>query len=336
MNISQPWRLAQSLKNIRLSRKFIGQTVLVTGGTGSFGRQITKALLRTSVREIRVLSRDEDLQHQMASTYLDSRLKFLVGDVRDLERTKEAARNADIVVHAAALKQVPDCEVHPLEAVKTNIVGANNVKMAAQEEGVGTLVFISTDKAVKPVNAMGMSKALQEKIMLSPESSGNTRICGVRYGNVLGSRGSVVPRFIELKKRLEPIIVTHPDMTRFMLTLDDATALVLKALVDGRSREMIVMKKSACKILDLAEVIAEGKVPVKIGSVRAGEKIHETLVQEEEMRRSIEDGEYYHILPHGAEGVPDLTEDRIEYTSENTSQMTRSEVGSLLRTEGWI
>jgi UDP-N-acetylglucosamine 4,6-dehydratase/5-epimerase len=320
----------------RITKKLQGKTILVTGGTGSFGRQIAKSLLETPVREIRVLSRDEDLQHQMASSFEDSRLRFMIGDVRDMERVREATHRVDYVFHAAALKQVPDCETHPVEAVKTNILGAHNVKTAAQMENVEALVFISTDKAVKPVNAMGMSKALQEKIFLAPDSSERTRICGVRYGNVLGSRGSVVPLYASLKKEGQPLVVTHRDMTRFLLTLGDAIELVFTALLDGKPNEMFVMKRPACKILDLAEVIAEDQVPVKIGKVRPGEKIHETIVQEEEMRRSVEDENFFRICPYGTKGVPKLRSEYSEYTSENTRRMDKREIAALLRSEGWL
>ncbi len=323
------------MEKARIARKLQDKTVLVTGGTGSFGRHIAKALLDTPVRSIRIISRDEDLQHQMASTYDDSRLRFMIGDVRDVDRMRESMRGVDYVFHAAALKQVPDCEMHPYEAVKTNVIGANNVKMAADAENVEAVVFVSTDKAVKPVNAMGMSKALQEKILLSPESDG-TRICGVRYGNVVGSRGSVIPLFADLKKHGKALTVTHPDMTRFLLTLDDAIQLVFKALADGRPRELFVMKRPACRILELAEVISEGRVPVEIGAVRPGEKIHETLVQEEEMRRSMEDKEFYRICPPGSKGVPKLASKYDEYTSENTERIGKQGLASLLRREGWL
>ena len=324
------------MQQSRIAKKLDDKTVLVTGGTGSFGKQIAKALLKTPVREIRVLSRDEDLQHQMESSFEDSRLRFVIGDVRDLERVRETTRGVDYVFHAAALKQVPDCEAHPMEAVKTNVIGASNVKTAALNENVEALVFISTDKAVKPVNAMGMSKALQEKIFLVPESVSHTRMCGVRYGNVLGSRGSVVPLYAGLKQKGQPLVVTHREMTRFLLTLGDAIDLVFTALLEGKPNEMFVMKRPACKILDLAEVFSEDKVPVKIGKVRPGEKIHETIVQEEEMRRSIEDDNFFRICPYGTRGVPQLRSEYLEYTSENTRRMDKGESASLLRSEGWL
>ena len=316
--------------------RFSSGTFLITGGTGSFGRQIAKSLLNLPVEEIRIFSRDEDLQRKMAAEFEDDRLKFLIGDVRDRDRLTEVMRMVDCVIHAAALKQVPDCENHPFEAVQTNILGAQNVKSASEVAGVSALVFISTDKAVKPVNAMGMTKALQEKIFLSPEMDHQTRICGVRYGNVLGSRGSVVPHFVDLKRQGKPLVVTHQDMTRFILTLRDAVSLVFSAISDGIDSELFVMKRPACKIFDLAEVVSEGKVPIRIGNIRAGEKIHETLVQEEEMRRSIEDSKFYRIRSYGSKGVPRLTSRLTEYTSENTKRMTRDEISELLRNEGWL
>lgn len=324
------------MRHTAVAKRLQGKSVVVTGGTGSFGKEITKALLETPVKEVRIFSRDEDLQHQMASAFKNERLRFMIGDVRDFDRMREALRGVDFVFHAAALKQVPDCELHPFEAVKTNVIGAQNLKMAAYSENVEAIVFISTDKAVKPVNAMGMSKALQEKILLSPESTSGPRICGVRYGNVVGSRGSVVPHFAELRQQGKPLVVTDPAMTRFLLTLKDASDLVFKALVDGQRMEMFVMKKSSCRILDLAEVMCDGKVPVRIGKVRAGEKIHETLVQEEEMRRSIEDERFYRICPYGTTGVPRLISKHVEYTSENADRMAKPEISSLLRSEGWL
>lgn len=324
------------VKRTQILKKIEDKRILITGGTGSFGQQIASALLNAPVREVRVFSRDEDLQHQMATRLDDNRLKFVVGDVRDGARVEEAMQGIDFVLHAAALKQVPDCELHPLEAVKTNVIGADNVKHAAERAGVSALIFISTDKAVKPVNAMGMSKALQEKLFLSPEFGHRVRTCGVRYGNVLGSRGSVVPHFADLKRRGKPLVVTHPEMTRFMLTLDDATNLVFKALSDGKDLEMLVMKRPSCRILDLAEVISNDQVPVTIGGIRAGEKVHETLVQEEEMRRCAEDAEFYRIRPFGSKDLPKLTSNRTEYTSENTARMTKKDITSMLEREGWL
>lgn len=316
------------------SKHIVGKKILITGGTGSFGKHIAKRLLLSDVKEVRIFSRGEDLQHQMSQELNDKRLNFVIGDVRDFDRVSEALQNVDYIFHAAALKQVPDCEMHPFEAVKTNVIGAHNIMIAAERANIDTMIFISTDKAVKPVNAMGMSKALQEKILFSPEFFNKTKIVGVRYGNVVGSRGSVIPLFYERKKLGLPLEVTHPMMTRFWLTLNNATDLVFKALVDGKSKEMFVMKRPACRIIDLAEVISEGKVPVKLAQIRPGEKIHETLVHEDEMRRSIEDDNYYRILPisnvnlgmHGTE----------EYTSANTRQMNKQEISTLLKSEGWI
>jgi len=312
------------------------KTILVSGGTGSFGHQMTEELLKLDVKEIRIFSRGEDLQHKMAMEYPDRRLKFIIGDVRDYQRVLESTRNADIIFNAAALKQVPDCENHPLEAVKTNVLGAHNVKEAAITNEVAKVITISTDKAVKPVNAMGMTKALQEKIMTSDELDvGITRFLVIRYGNVVGSRGSVIPLFKErIKKRL-PIYVTDLRMTRFLLTLKDATQLAFKALLEGKGKEIFVLKRPACVIKDLAEVMANGKVKTLKGKIRPGEKIHETLVQEDEMRRAVEEDEYYIIHPYGTKGVPKLRIALPEYTSENAQRLNKDNIRVLLKKEGY-
>ena len=312
------------------------KTILVSGGTGSFGHQMTEELLKLDVKEIRIFSRGEDLQHKMAMEYPDRRLKFIIGDVRDYQRVLESTRNVHIIFNAAALKQVPDCENHPLEAVKTNVLGAHNVKEAAITNEVAKVITISTDKAVKPVNAMGMTKALQEKIMTSDELDvGITRFLVIRYGNVVGSRGSVIPLFKErIKKRL-PIYVTDLRMTRFLLTLKDATQLAFKALLEGKGKEIFVLKRPACVIKDLAEVMANGKVKTLKGKIRPGEKIHETLVQEDEMRRAVEEDEYYIIHPYGTKGVPKLRIALPEYTSENAQRLNKDNIRVLLKKEGY-
>ena len=254
-----------------IGRKISGKTILVTGGTGSFGSEIVRTLLRHEVREIRIMSRDEDLQHQMALNIADKRLKFIIGDVRDESRINDACSGVQIIFHAAALKQVPDCENHPLEAVKTNILGAANVKRAAMLNGVKDIVAISTDKAVKPINAMGMTKALQEKIFTSDiTGSATSKFSVVRYGNVMGSRGSVIPLFRNRVAKGLPLFVTDFRMTRFLLSLGDAVQLVFKALLDAKGGEIFVLKKKACLVRELAEVIAEGKVEVIEGHIRAG------------------------------------------------------------------
>jgi FlaA1/EpsC-like NDP-sugar epimerase len=313
------------------------KTVLITGGTGSFAHQMTEELLKTDVTEIRIFSRGEDLQHKMAIEYPDKRLNFIIGDVRDYHRVLESTRKVDVIFNAAALKQVPDCENHPLEAVKTNILGAYNVKEAAIINEVAKVISISTDKAVKPINAMGMTKALQEKIMTTDElCSQNTKFMVIRYGNVIGSRGSVIPLFMNRIEKKLPLYVTNFRMTRFLLSLKDAVQLAFKALSEGKGKEIFVLKRPACLVKDLAEVIAEGRVEVLEGEIRPGEKIHEILVQEDEMRRAAEDEEYYIIYPPGTKGVPKVKTPLLEYTSENTSRLSKKELHDLLEKDGHI
>lgn len=311
--------------------------VLITGGTGSFGHQIVKELLYYNVKEVRIFSRGEDLQHKMAMEFPDRRMNFILGDVRDHRRVLEATRNADIIFHAAALKQVPDCENHPLEAVKTNILGAYNVKSAAIANQVTKVITISTDKAVKPINAMGMTKALQEKVMTADEvRSYRTKFVVIRYGNVIGSRGSVIPLFKERVEKGLPLYVTDFNMTRFLLTLKDATQLAFKALLEGNGNEIFVLKRPACLIKGLAEVMANGKVDVLEGKIRPGEKIHEVLVQEDDMRRAVEEEEYYIIHPYGTEDVPKLKTELFEYTSENAHRLNKDEITVILENEEFI
>lgn len=314
-----------------------GNTILISGGTGSFGHQMTEELLRFNVKEIRIFSRGEDLQHKMAAEYSDKRLSFIIGDVRDYQRVMEATRNVDVIFNAAALKQVPDCENHPFEAVKTNIIGAFNVKEAAIANGVPRVITISTDKAVKPINAMGMTKALQEKIMTANEVHvSTTKFQVIRYGNVIGSRGSVIPLFKERILRKLPLYVTDFKMTRFLLTLKDATQLAFRALLDKEGNKIFVLKRPACLVRDLAEVMANGKVKVLEDKIRPGEKIHETLVQEDEIRRAVEEDEYYIIHPYGTKGVPRIRTKLLEYTSENTYRLNKDEIGGLLEKEGYL
>jgi FlaA1/EpsC-like NDP-sugar epimerase len=284
--------------------------------------------------EVRIMSRHEDLQHTMEREY--PQFKYILGDVRDYRRVDEAMRDIDVVFHAAALKQVPDNEVHPMEAVKTNILGAYNVKQAAIKNGVDKVVFISTDKAVKPVNVMGMTKSLQERIFVAPEIETPTKFIGVRYGNVVGSRGSVIPYFFELAGKGEELPLTSDKMTRFLLTLPNAIKLVFHALQTGKGNEIFVRKSPAANIKDLAEVILEvtkSKSKIKLVPIRPGEKIHETLVQEEEMRRTSEDKEYFTIHPYGKYENKNAGEK--EYTSENTERLNKNEIKKLLQEEGW-
>lgn len=330
----------------RSKKYFEGKDILVTGGTGSFGHQIVSRLSEMKPNRIVIFSRDEKKQYDMQIQFEGNDfLEFIVGDVRDYDRIYQATREIDIIYHAAALKQVPSCEFHPMEAVKTNILGAENTKKAAIENGVDIVVAISTDKAVKPVNVMGMTKAIQEKIMLhqsSIEDEVNTKFICVRYGNVIGSRGSVIPLFKERIRENKFLPVTNFEMTRFLLTLDDAIDLVFKTTVEGGNRQLFIKKMPACKIRDLAEAMSEAitgrrDYPIKEVGIRPGEKIHEVLVSEEEMRRAVETDTHYTIYPHGELKEPKLINKTIkEYTSNNTTMFSKEEIVSLLRKEGWV
>jgi UDP-N-acetylglucosamine 4,6-dehydratase len=311
-----------------------GKTLLVTGGTGSFGQAILGTLAKRGPgpKEVRVLSRHEDLQHSIAQKY--PQFKFLIGDVRDPSRLSEVFSGVDIVFHAAALKQVPDCEIHPMEAVKTNILGAFNVRTAAIENNVESVVYISTDKAVKPVNVMGMTKAIQERMFSTPELKVSTRFVGVRYGNVLGSRGSVVPYFVSLGKEKKDLPVTDARMTRFMLTLQNAIELVFFALEKGSQGEVFVRKSPATKISQVAEVIAEYySCKTKATGIRPGEKIHEVLIQEDEMRRAEERGEYFVLHPPGTFQSGRTYE---EYSSDRAELLGKRQIRELLKREKWL
>lgn len=324
---------------------FEGKTILVTGGTGSFGHQIVKDLLPYDPACIHIYSRDEKKQYDMAMQYQHVKaLQFNIGDIRDLERTRDAMRGVDIVFNAAALKQVPNCEYAPFEAVETNIVGANNIRRAAIEAGAKTVVSISTDKAVKPVNVMGMTKAIQERIMLDPTySCSSTRFICVRYGNVLGSRGSVVPLFADYIHRNLPLPITHPEMTRFQLTLKQAVNLVFWATVKGESGDLWVQKMPAALIVDLGQALAYGLTgkkdyPVSIIGMRPGEKMHEVLVSEEEMWRATELERHY-IIPSWAKSQGKETPAKLtisEYASNGTHMLTGSEILEMLASDGWF
>lgn len=259
------------------------KVILVTGGTGSFGNAVVKKLLEYDVRSIIIFSRDELKQEIMRNTYINKKLKFVIGDIRDLDSLNHAMPGVDYVFHAAAYKQVPMCEIYPLEAVKTNVIGGSNVIESCIRNGVKRLVVLTTDKAVYPINAMGMSKALMEKIMIS-RSNESTILCGVRYGNVMYSRGSVIPYFVSLIKKGEPLQITNPDMTRFLLTLDDAVELVLDAIVSGERGKIYVKRSPACTMETLAQALCElfnYDKGYKIVGIRTGEKIHETLIADE-------------------------------------------------------
>lgn len=320
-----------------------GKRILVTGGTGSFGHQITSSLLKLDPKEIVLFSNDEKQQYDMALEYKNNKvLKFVLGDVRDYMRVLDATKGIDIIYHAAALKHVPMSESHPFDAVQTNIIGAYNVKMASIRNNVKTVVAISTDKAVKPVNVMGMTKAVQERIMLSNYVKNNdTKFVCVRYGNVVGSRGSVIPFFWDRIMKKLPLTVTDSKMTRFMLTLPEAIELVFKATCETENNEIYVKKMPACLIIDLAKVMGKElggneDYPIEIIGIRPGEKIHEILVSEDEMRRVLETEDNYIIYPYGKLREPKLLNKIDEYASFNTRRMDKTELKDLLGKTGWL
>lgn len=319
---------------------FDNKVILITGGTGSFGHQILNRLTKYNFKEIRIFSRDEKKQFDMKNIYSDERIKFILGDIRDFDRINEVLKGVDIVYHAAALKQVPNCEFNPMEAVKTNIIGAENLRRAAILNNVERVIAISTDKAVKPVNVMGMTKAIQEKIMINSNGFG-TKFIIVRYGNVIGSRGSVIPFFKERILKGEYLPITDLRMTRFLLTLDEAINLVFKATFEGRGGEIFVKKMPAAKVIDIAKVMSKyitGKddYPIKEVGIRPGEKIHEVLISEEEIKRTIEEDEYFIIYPYGYIDKPNLKSEIEEYTSNNTYILNENEIYYILKKEGWL
>lgn len=276
---------------------------MITGGTGSFGNAVLQRFLDTDVKEIRIVSRDEKKQDDMRHEYHNSKLKFYIGDVRDINAIRSAMQGVDYVFHAAALKQVPSCEFFPIEAVKTNVIGTENVLTAAIEAGVGRVVCLSTDKAAYPINAMGTSKAMMEKIIIAKARSVNpekTRICCTRYGNVMASRGSVIPLFIEKIKSGSPISVTNGDMTRFIMNLNEAVDLVLYAFEHGTQGDLFVQKADASTIDVLAQGIKElfgvPDYPTQVIGIRHGEKMHETLLTHEECTRAMDCGKFYRVI----------------------------------------
>jgi UDP-N-acetylglucosamine 4,6-dehydratase/5-epimerase len=319
-------------------------TILITGGTGSFGSTMVGKLLDRDVGEIRILSRDETKQDQMRHRVSDDRVRFYLGDVRDISSVEQAAAGVDYIFHAAALKQVPSCEFFPLEAVRTNVMGSSNVLEAALRAGVRTVVCLSTDKAVYPINAMGISKAMMEKTVQAfarnnPGSA--TRVCVTRYGNVMYSRGSVIPLFVGQIRGGEPVTVTEPMMTRFMMTLDESVSLVEYAFDNGNSGDLLIRKSPGCTLETLVIALSDlfGVEPkVNVIGVRHGEKLHETLASREELTRSAETGDYFRI----ALDVRDLnyagffeegeTETAVleEYGSNSTYQLKVAETEELL------
>jgi UDP-N-acetylglucosamine 4,6-dehydratase len=313
--------------------KFKDKVLLVTGGTGTFGNAVVRRFLNTDIKEIRIFSRDEKKQDDMRRYYKNDKLKFFIGDVRDIQSVRNAMYGVDYVFQAAALKQVPSCEFFPLEAVKTNILGTENVLTAAIEFGVKKVVCLSTDKAVYPINAMGMSKALMEKIFVAKSRTvepDKTLICGTRYGNVMASRGSVIPLFVQQIKSGKPLTVTNPDMTRFLMSIEEAVDLVLYAFQNGNQGDRFVKKSPSAKIGDLAQAmkeIFEVENEIKIIGTRHGEKMHETLLTKEEHLVSEDLGDFYRIPAdtrdlnyekYFEEGSFDLSK-YVDYRSDNTT-----------------
>ena len=281
---------------------FKGKTLMITGGTGSFGHAVLNRFLNTDIGEIRIFSRDEKKQDDMRKEYHNDKIKFYIGDVRDLASVKNAMHGVDYIFHAAALKQVPSCEFFPLEAVKTNVLGTNNVLTAAIEEGVKKVICLSTDKAAYPVNAMGTSKAMMEKVAVAKSRTvkpENTTICATRYGNVMCSRGSVIPLFIEQIKAGKPITVTEPKMTRFIMSLEEAVELVIFAFKNADAGDIMVQKAPACTIEVLAQAVKEiFGVPnheTRVIGIRHGEKMYETLLTNEECAHAIDMGNFYRV-----------------------------------------
>ncbi len=284
---------------------FTGKTLMITGGTGSFGNAVLNRFLKTDIGEIRIFSRDEkkqdDMRHEFQAKMPDvaEKIKFFIGDVRDLASVKNAMHGVDYIFHAAALKQVPSCEFFPMEAVRTNVIGTDNVLTAAIEEGVKSVICLSTDKAAYPVNAMGISKALEERIAVAKSrNTTKTKICCTRYGNVMCSRGSVIPLWIEQIKNGNPITITEPKMTRFVMSLDEAVDLVLFAFENGTNGDILVQKAPACTIETLAKAVTElfdPKTEIKVIGIRHGEKLYETLLTNEECASAVDMGNFYRV-----------------------------------------
>ena len=284
---------------------FTNKTLLITGGTGSFGNAVLNRFLKTDIGEIRVFSRDEkkqdDMRHEFQAKMPEvaGKIKFFIGDVRDIASVKNAMHGGDYIFHAAALKQVPSCEVFPMEAVRTNVLGTDNVLSAAIDEGVKSVICLSTDKAAYPVNAMGITKALEERVAVSrARTSAGTKICCTRYGNVMCSRGSVIPLWIDQIKQGKPITITEPNMTRFIMSLDEAVDLVLFAFEHGVSGDILVQKAPACTIGVLAEAVKELFAPeteIKVIGIRHGEKMYETLLTNEECANAVDMGDFYRV-----------------------------------------
>lgn len=331
-----------------ISSTFDDRVLLITGGTGSFGNAVLRRFLNSGLREIRILSRDEKKQDDMRKRYNNAKLKFYIGDVRDRLGVSQAMRGVDYVYHAAALKQVPSCEFHPMQAVHTNVLGTENVLEAAITAGVQRVVCLSTDKAVYPINAMGISKAMMEKVMVAASRNlegTKTVICGTRYGNVMASRGSVIPLFVEQVKAGNAITVTDPSMTRFMMTLDDAVDLVLYAFEHGRNGDIFVQKAPAATVKVLTQAIlqlmGQPDHEVRVIGTRHGEKLYEALLSREEMACAEDLGDYFRVPPDGRDlnygKFIDQGEARItqsthgeDYNSHNTTRLDVASMKTLL------
>ena len=329
---------------------FTGKTLLITGGTGSFGNAVLERFLSTDVGEIRIFSRDEKKQEDMRIAFNNPKLKFHIGDVREYQSVFEALRGVDFVFHAAALKQVPSCEFYPMEAVRTNVLGAENVMNAALANGVSRVVVLSTDKAVYPVNAMGISKAMMEKLMVAKSrsrTSSETVFCATRYGNVMGSRGSVIPLFIQQLRAGKQLTVTDPSMTRFLMSLEDSVDLVIHAFSNAEQGDIFVQKAPASTIGDLAASVSELLAvsrPIKIIGTRHGEKLFESLLSREEMARADKMERYFRVPSDDR----DLNYDKYfvegettvsafeDYTSHNTTQLSVYDIKELLLTLPFI
>jgi UDP-glucose 4-epimerase len=314
---------------------FKDKVLMITGGTGSFGNAVLKRFLSTEVREIRIFSRDEKKQDEMRIALNDRKLKFYIGDVRDYDSICQAMKGVDYVFHAAALKQVPSCEFYPMEAVRTNVIGTENVMNAATTSGVKRVVILSTDKAVYPINAMGISKAMAEKLMVAKarmQQKGETVFCATRYGNVMASRGSVIPLFVSQLKEGKPLTVTDPNMTRFLMSLEESVDLVIYAYEHGHQGDIFVQKAPASTVLDLAQAlkeIFEKNNEIRVIGTRHGEKLYESLISREEMAHAKDMGGYYRIPADNrdlnyakyfsdGEEIISHTDD---YTSHNTNRL---------------
>lgn len=321
-----------------------GKKLLITGGTGSFGNTVLDKFVDSDIAEIRIFSRDEKKQHDMRIKYNNEKIKFIIGDVRDYDSVASAMKGVDYVFSAAALKHVPSCEFYPIQAVRTNVLGTQNVLTAAIENDVSRVVVLSTDKAVYPINAMGMTKALMEKVTIATSrdvDEKKTMMCNTRYGNVMASRGSVIPLFTEQVRRGEPITITDPNMTRFMMSLPEAVDLVMYAFEHGHSGDTFVQKAPAATIHTLAEAIMkvfDKKVDIKILGTRHGEKKHETLLSREEFVHAVDLGNYYRVPADNRDlnyhkyfdSGEEKVSTEIDYTSENTQRLNTDELAEKL------